>query len=268
LAKRWPALDVFECSDSDLLLAAVDVFSPTALDHIHDAARLFFATDAARDAAAAALRRDGHRVGPIDVDDEDWARRSQTDLGPVTIGRITVSPIPDPRPPIPITIVITPSTGFGTGHHATTRLCLAALQTLDLAGVSMLDVGTGSGILAIAAVCLGASPVAGIDSDPDAIEAARGNLPLNPGAEDVRFDVADITADTIRPADVVTANLTGALLVRAAAGLTRAVRPGGHLVVSGLLADEEGPARAAFADLAVAGRLSEDEWVALILKKP
>src|SRR5436305_14893725 len=106
--------------------------------------------------------------------------------------------------------------GFGTGHHATTRLCLAALQTIDLRGKFVLDLGTGSGLLAIAAVALGAARALGIDDDADAIQAAMENVELN-AVGNVELVVSDLMTDPLPTADVVVANLTGTLVVRAAA---------------------------------------------------
>jgi ribosomal protein L11 methyltransferase len=191
-AKTYPALEV-RCNDADLILALIDDFHPTAVEDRDGAARVFFASSAERDAARDALEP-RYTVEPLDVPDEDWARRSQANLQPITIGRLTIFPTNlESRTPNPESIVIQPSMGFGTGHHATTQLCLEALQAIDLTGARILDVGTGSGVLAIAAVRLGAARALGIDVDEDAITAARENLTLNPDvAGRVRFDVADV----------------------------------------------------------------------------
>src|SRR5437868_5303174 len=134
--KWWPALDV-RGPDPELVVALVDDFSPTAVDEHEAATRVFFASADRRDAARDALSRGGHAVAAVEVSDEDWARRSQDNLSPVSVGRLTIVPgsdaitasrFPDHDR---ITIVIRPSMGFGTGHHASTRLCLAALQEID-----------------------------------------------------------------------------------------------------------------------------------------
>jgi ribosomal protein L11 methyltransferase len=268
--KSWPALDA-SCDQPDLLLAAVDDFTPTAVEERDSSLRVFFATSAARDAAVSALAG-RFSVEPVDVDDEDWARRSQENLAPITVGCITVVPsvsaLParsaDPAHPAHV-IAIPPSMGFGTGHHATTRLCLAALQMIDLANAFVLDLGTGSGVLAIAAARLGAARALGIDDDPDAIAAAEENLDLN-GVTNVEFVVGDLMRDSLPPADVVVANLTGALVVRAAARLARAVRPGGFLIVSGVLASEGDDVRRAFANLTFVADVQEDEWLAFTIR--
>ena len=155
--------------------------------------------------------------------------------------------------------------GFGTGHHATTRLCLAQLQTLDLRDKDVLDVGTGSGVLAIAAAALGAASALGIDDDADAIQAANENLDFN-GVTNVTFAVRDLMKAELPAADVVLANLTGALIVRAASRLVRAMRPGGTLIVSGVLASEGDDVRRALANLVFAADVQEGEWLAFTLE--
>ena len=267
MAKRYPAVDLAG-PPSDLLLALVDDFGPTAIEERDGVTRVFFAAADERDRAvsALALRFDATSV---DVPDEDWARRSQENLTPVVVGRITVAPpwarVAQPPGPSHQSLVITiePSMGFGTGHHATTRLCLAALQSLDIQGRVALDVGTGSGVLAIAASRLGATRAHGLDCDADAIQSARENLVRNPNAASVTFDVADLSAGALPRADVVTANLTGALLVRSAASLMAAVVAGGSLIVSGLLAGERAEVVAAYAPAPVVWEREEDGWVGL-----
>jgi ribosomal protein L11 methyltransferase len=268
--KQYPAIDV-RSDAPDLLLAIVDDFGPTALEERGPSVRIFFATTSDRDSAEQTLAAQ-FDVTPIDVDDEDWARRSQENLKAITVGQITVAPpwstealSPEPSA---LRIVILPSMGFGTGHHVTTRLCLAALQTIDLTDRDVLDVGTGSGVLAIAADRLGASRAIGIDFDPDAIHSARENLDLNPEARRVTFETIDLAARALRPADVVTANLTGALLVRSAAALLGAVRSGGVLILSGIQSHERDQVREAFANAEVCWESDEDGWVGIAVKKP
>jgi ribosomal protein L11 methyltransferase len=275
--KHWPALDVAEADD--LVMAALDDFSPTASEDRDAGVRVFFSARENRDRAQAALADRGIAALPIDISDEDWAVRSQENLRPVTVGRITVVPAPEGLPPgqpadedraSPIVIVIQPSMGFGTGHHATTRLCLDALQRTRVGGASLLDVGTGSGILAIAAARLGAAVALGIDVDADAVDSANENLALNRDVETVRFEIADVLQDPaahLPRADIVTANLTGALLTRAATALVGRLNPGGTLILSGILgAEEPGVQQALVAlDLEVAWRQQEEEWVCLML---
>jgi ribosomal protein L11 methyltransferase len=263
--KAYPALDV-RSGSSDFLLAIVDDFGPTAVEEHDTSVRIFFQTPSDRDAAHRALA-ERFTVNAIDVPDEDWARRSQENLTPITVGLITIFPNPQSLTPNPYSLVIIPSMGFGTGHHATTRLCLAALQAIDLRDRVVLDIGTGSGVLAMAAERLGAARAIGIDHDPDAIQSARENLELNREVRSVSFDLADLTAAGLPAADVVTANLTGALLVRSSSAVLAAVRPGGTLVLSGLLSHERDEVCAAFFPAAVVWEREEDGWVGLAMKK-
>lgn len=281
--KQYPAIEV-RTDDPDRLLAIVDDFGPTALEEHGASVRIFFATAGDRDGAQQTLGAQ-FDVTSVNVDDEDWARRSQENLKPITVGRITIAPpwaalgsqrsaisheplALSPEPSAMVEIVILPSMGFGTGHHATTRLCLAALQTIDLTGRDMLDVGTGSGVLAIAADRLGAARAIGIDFDPDAIQSARENLDLNPEAHHVTFETIDLAARALPAADVVTANLTGALLTRSAGTLLEAVRSGGVLILSGIQSHERDQVQEAFVNVEACWERDEDGWVGIAVKKP
>jgi ribosomal protein L11 methyltransferase len=145
-------------------------------------------------------------------------------------------------------------------------LCLKALQQIDLHGTRVIDVGTGSGVLAIAAAKLGATRVVGLDNDPDAIAAARNNVRRNDAEVELRL--ADLARDDIPDADVVLANLTGAALQQSAAKLASLAR-GGTLIVSGALDEEEPDVIAAFKPWTThVERDHESGWCCLVLAVP
>jgi ribosomal protein L11 methyltransferase len=291
LRKSWPALDIHVpgCDPQlqELVLAELDDFQPTAIQEPEDTpiVRVFFSSGAARAAAGRAL---GAAFGThlfiesIDVDDEDWAARSQAQLRAVTVGRLIVAPPWD----VPSraegrgqsrergqsaegkVVVIQPSMGFGTGHHATTRLTLLAMQALDLNNRRVLDIGCGSGVLAIGAVMLGARSALGIDIDADALANANDNAALNAVTPSVRFEERDFR-DLSSPADIVVANLTGGLIEKSAARLAALVSPGGYLIVSGFMESEAAavlPALEALLELKNVDR--EDEWRVAVLARP
>jgi ribosomal protein L11 methyltransferase len=270
-SRTWPGLDADVgalAERVELFQAALTDYDVTAINEDGRSWRVFFQTSAERDRAIETLHASFSDIDirPVDVADENWAARSQAALRSVRVGRIVVSPPWDvPEGADGTVIVIQPSMGFGTGHHATTRLCLSALQRIDLVGRSVTDVGTGSGVLAIAASLLGAAPVIGFDDDADAVAAARENLALNRGA-DVSVDVGDIRTRHRGVADVVLANLTGGLLVAAASDLRRLTKPGGRLILSGFMPPEEAEVLRAFAPLGVEHHEEEEEWVCVTLR--
>ena len=269
--RPWPAIVVSGldrasggAGDVDLLQAALTDHDVAAVDETTDDVwRIFFQTPEARDGALAALRATFPRLAfhETDVADEDWAARSQASLHAVQVGNIIIAPPWD----APVTIVIQPSMGFGTGHHATTRLCLGALQRVPLAGKTVLDVGTGSAVLAIAASRLGAEDVTGIDDDADAIHAAWENLSLNPGAN-VTLLVGDVRTTELRAADLILANLTGGLLIATADRLRDLTAAHGRLILSGFQTHEEQDVVNAFGAFTVEHRDEEEGWVCVILK--
>jgi ribosomal protein L11 methyltransferase len=234
--------------------------------------RIYLPDDATRDAAASALHTSLGAfltIESVDVPDEGWAIKVQQALGPVRVGRVVVSPPWDTGSPAAagadVSIVIEPSMGFGTGHHQSTRLCLHLLQDLPLEGRHVLDVGTGSGVLAIAAARLGAAGVTAIDNDDDAVRAAVENAERN-GVR-VCARLADLDSVAMPAVDVVLANLTALTLRRFREQLIALVGEGGFLVVSGFTHDQVPLVEESLSPLAVAAREDEDDWVALALRR-
>ena len=286
---EYPALDITFRDSSDLFLrdrlyAQLDDFAPVAIQESDSGEtahrwRVFFHSASSRDAAREALASDASiNTSPISVPDEDWARRSQDSLKAIEAGGLIIAPPWDvpktgnkaegkrQKGDLPV-IIIEPSTGFGTGHHATTRLCLVLLQRLEARGARVLDIGTGSGVLALAAWKLGAGDVVAIDHDPDALSNARDNIARNGAAPSIDIICDDLESLRIQRADIVLANLTGAVLVRYAAELRSLAVDRGYLILSGFAPDDSAVIRAAFAGLTVITEQTDGDWAALLLRR-
>ena len=169
------------------------------------------------------------------VDDCDWVRQTQAQFAPIAVGRIWIVPSwhtpPDPQA---INIRIDPGAAFGTGAHPTTRLCLQWMERNPPTGLSVLDYGCGSGILSICAAALGAADVVGVDIDPAAIATARHNAQEN--RVTVRYTAPEAFAEEPeRRFDLVIANILANPIMVLAPMLAHRVRPGGTILLSGIL---------------------------------
>jgi ribosomal protein L11 methyltransferase len=212
------------------------------------------------------------------VHEADWAEAWKVHFPVLRVGRrLVIRPTwrRHRRQPDDVVLALDPGMAFGTGLHPTTRLCLAGVESIGdrglLDGARVLDVGCGSGILAIAAAKLGAAAVLGVDTDPIAIEATDANAGRNAvgGGSRGRRSVVRARVGSLPsgepPFDVVLANLIAGLLVTLASPLRDELRPGGVLLASGIFVDREPDVRAAFetVGLDVRDRTVEGEWVAL-----
>jgi ribosomal protein L11 methyltransferase len=197
---------------------------------------------------------------------DDWHERWREFHRPLVLeGRLTVRPPWEPPGEEPLDLVIDPGQAFGTGAHATTRLCLELLFELPADG-PFLDLGSGSGVLAIAAARLGFSPVHALDIDPVAVEVTRENAAVNEVAiEAARFDLRSEPVPAVR---TVAANLLSPLLINWGSQLSSSGPPE-QVIASGILSQEADRVAAAFAraGLHERERRASGDWVALLLAR-
>jgi len=207
---------------------------------------------------------------------EDWSTSWKVNFKPLRVGRrLMIVPTWEEAPlnPDDIVLRLDPGMAFGTGGHETTRLCLELLETImdgmpTLLTPSVLDLGTGSGILAMAAVRLGAGRVCAVDIDPQAIEVARENLAIND--LDNQVECSTTPLEKLKGAfDVILANILAEELVRLAPQLIERLAAGGMLVLSGILAEKEELVRTGFSfnELKYRETRRDGEWVALLYQK-
>ena len=209
------------------------------------------------------------------VKNEDWANNWKVHFKPVRIGeRLVIKPTWEEYQEIPgdLVIQIDPGMAFGTGAHPTTRMCLESLERIcfNKSGGKLpdpvLDVGTGSGVLSIAAALMGATRITAVDIDPEAVRVTRENLELN-GAEKIVAASTTSLADLEGEYGVVVANILAEELVRLSDQLTAKIAPGGWLILSGILTEKAEFVCAGFPGLDLVESPREAEWSCLTFRK-
>jgi ribosomal protein L11 methyltransferase len=238
----WWAIDVRAPSaQREVTGAWLVAHTGQAVEERDDGTLVAFAPD---EAAAVALVEDlGRELDEVEaqrhrLEVTDWSTRWREGLSARRVGRLTIVPswLPEASEPDPLTIVLDPETAFGSGEHGSTRAALALLGRLLRSGDDVLDLGSGSGILTIAAVKLGAASAIGIEIDAEANDVAHRNAQRNGVSARVEFLEGDASAlaPLLGPVDLVVSNIlrsTNTLLLPA---IRRALRPGGLVIFSGM----------------------------------
>ena len=217
-------------------------------------------------------------VGELVVEcrhEEDWANAWKAYYGVHRIGsKTTVRPPWREHDPVPgeAVIVLDPGMAFGTGLHPTTRLCVELLEAELVPGDVVLDVGTGSGILTVAAALHGAARIDAVDIEPVAVRAARENAERNGVAGQVRIEEGSVGTGSPFAGRyrLVLANIIARILIELAPGLAAATAPRGTLVLSGVVESKEPAVRRTFDSLGMVfdRRAQMDDWVALVYRQP
>ncbi|MBI4198319.1 MAG: 50S ribosomal protein L11 methyltransferase [Chloroflexi bacterium] len=206
------------------------------------------------------------------VKQQEWETALQAHFTTLRIGeRIVLKPSWQRYSPQPKDVVVEldPGMAFGTGHHPTTRMCLEELERRVRVGMRVLDVGTGSGILAIAAAKLGAAEVVGVDIDEDAIRAAQENFQRNGVAGRVTAYSGSLPHPMVKAGsfDLALANITAHAIAMLAGPITQALAPEGLLIATGIIAERETEARDALQQvLSIVERRQDGEWVLLLAR--
>jgi ribosomal protein L11 methyltransferase len=239
----WWAIDVrTSAGQRDSVGAWLVARTGQAVEERDDGTLVAFASD---EEAVAALVEELARevdapvvIEPRRVESTDWSTRWREGLGPRKLGRLTIIPswLPEASEPDPLTIVLDPETAFGSGEHGSTRAALTLLSRLLRPGDRVIDLGSGSGLLAIAAIKLGAARAIGIEIDAEANEVAARNVARNGVSDRVEFLEGDaaVLAPLVGPADLLLSNILRAVNTALLPVITRAVRPGGIAIFSGM----------------------------------
>lgn len=203
-----------------------------------------------------------------EIDAEGYLEAYYASLQPVVLQHLVIAPTHTElslRAPQKV-LWLDPGMAFGTGHHETTRMVLAGLEQLDLTAKTVLDVGAGSGILAIAADLLGAAKALGVDNDPLTVPIAQANARLNRSR--AMFEIGTLDSVQLKP-DVIVANLFAELHIRLAEGYSKHLKSGGVLLLSGIMREKEAGVIEAIAAYFLELHIKHDgEWSFISAQKP
>lgn len=215
-------------------------------------------------------------LGPVSelrirrVADTDWAEAWKASYAPQRIGRLVIVPSwrDEPIGPDEVAVRLDPGMAFGTGLHPSTRGCLLLLQGVTPPPLQMLDVGSGSGILAIAGLRLGVQRADCVDTDPIAVAATRENADRNGLGERLSVNLGTVADASPRCYPLVCANLVAALLVEHAPSIAACLLPGGVLIAGGVVRERAGEVQTALAENGVRAEesLEEGEWITMRLR--
>lgn len=214
------------------------------------------------------------------LEDADWANAWRQDYTVQHIGsHVVIAPswLEYQAQAEDVVITIDPGMAFGTGLHPSTRLCLVGLENTPLQGQSLLDVGTGSGVLAIYGAKQGAYPIVAVDTDEVAVKVARENAERNGVADRMQLATGSVIAGGYElaedgaalwagPFDVIAINILAEIIARLSPAVVSHLQPGGHVIAAGIIQDRESIVREAWAEagLRVVQRLQDGDWVSLI----
>jgi len=207
----------------------------------------------------------------VSIAAEDWNRKWQESFKPIKVGKnVFISPPWDAYQikEGEIGIIINPQMAFGTGHHESTQLIITCMETHLQSGMEVLDVGTGSGILALTARKMGAAKVLGIDNDPAAIKNAMENKQINGAEDQIRFVIAEMHQLYSDSYDMVLANINLPVILDLASSFPKYLKKQGILIISGILINDE---IQVLKDLHEAGfslveKQSKKEWLAMVFR--
>lgn len=205
------------------------------------------------------------------VEDEEWGTAWKKFFKPINIGKVVIKPTWEEYNPAEgeIIVEIDPGMAFGTGSHPTTKLCILTLQDYIKGGENVLDVGTGSAILAIAAAKLGAFEVVGIENDPVAVDTAVKNVELANMQKKLSIILSDTPLAYKSEADIVVANIIPPVIIAMAEQLYAKVKPGGKLITSGIVIERADDVRTKLESLGLKTieQRQEGDWVAIISER-